>query len=54
MFCFRMREMIVTLQDVAMLLKLRMEGPLITGIDDKNLVMECERLLGTVLFSKKN
>ena len=38
-------EMIVTLQDMAVLLGLRVDGSPITGTNDRDWTVECERLL---------
>ena len=40
--------MTVTLQNMALLLGLRVDGPAVTGTDDRDWVMECERLLGVM------
>ena len=34
---------------MALLLDLRVDGPPVTGTDDRDRVMECERLLGVML-----
>jgi len=40
--------MTVTLQDVIVLLGLRIDDPPITGTDERDLIEECDRLLGVV------
>jgi len=40
--------MTIALQDVAVLLYLQIDGPTITGKDDRDWAFECERLLGRV------
>ena len=40
-------DMTSTLHDVAVLLGLRINNPVVTGSDDRDLVGECERLLGS-------
>ena len=48
MYHLRVGEMIITLQDETVLLGLCIDGPSITGTDDKDWAMECKILLGTV------
>ena len=40
--------MTIALQEVAVLLDLQIDGPTITGKDDRDWAFECERLLGRV------
>ena len=40
--------MIVTLQDVVVLLRVRTDGPPVIGTDDRDRVGECDKLLGVV------
>ena len=34
------------MQDVPVLLRLHIDGPLVTGTDDRDWTIECEKLLG--------
>ena len=45
-FHLRVGEMTITLQDVAVLLGLHIDGPVVTRIDDRDWMFEYERLLG--------
>ena len=47
-FHLREGEMIVTLQDVVVLLGLRIDGPPVTGTDKRDWVDECDKLLDMV------
>ena len=51
-FYLRIGKMIVKLQDMATILGLRIDGSSLTGTNDKDWVVKCERLLGMRPFRR--
>ena len=47
MFYLRAGEMTITLQDVVVFLRIRIDGPPVRQTDNKNWVVKYERLLGS-------